>query len=222
MTALPGGLTTRVQTQINRAIQEEIFADPSLKACVVARLEALVEEAPLDPSQQDALIEGLDRIVRDALSQLMLTRTASADITNTLLSTAAGALAFKKFTPGGFGIGLLLAAIWVQEQARRDFFLGDTLGGWYYHVFPPKPDAFEQAVGIALVMMLLSVVASFSGLLTDPFQAHTRLHQFRLRRMLNRMERDLIQKSASSFKPIDPYIARILELFDTLKAQISF
>lgn len=215
---VPSGMTTRVQQRVNQHIKTSLLNPAELKQEIIDQLSQL----PQPNAQSDTeLLEHLDTIVSEVMSQLMLTRTASADIANTLFSTAFGALIFKKFTPGGFGIGLLIAAYWVKEKAKQNFFLGATIGGWYYAIFPPKVGWLENTVGIAIAMLILATIASFSGLVTDPVQAWLRLHHRRLHKMLNQLEGDLANRRSSQFKTLDPYVARILELFDTVKSQIS-
>lgn len=222
--ALPGGLTTQIQRYVNKHIQQQILDIDTLKQSITESLSELLEANPnndIDDNAHNKVIDELSIIVDQALNQLMLTRTASADITNTLFSTAAGAMLFKKFTPGGFGIGLLLAAYWAKTSATHSFFLGPTAGAWYYSVFTPEAGLTDQVIAIGFTMIVLAVFASFSGLVTDPIQSRLGLHQRRLRRMLNQLQQDLIHKSSSRYKPLDPYIARILELLDTVKAQVS-
>lgn len=217
---LPGGITTQVQRHVNQLIQNELFSSAELRRQLIDAVES-VPSNTRQPDDQAEIVKGLEDIIDDAMAQLMLTRTAAADIGNTLISTAIGALAFKKFTPGGFGIGLVLATLWVRERAESTFIFGEHLGGWYYRMFPQKPEWFEQAIAVTLVMLVLSVFASLSGLIGDPLQAITGLHQRRLRRMMNQMERDMLTSHGSQFRPLDPYVARILELFDTVKAQLT-
>lgn len=225
---LPGGLTTRVQQKVNALVAKELVDGEGLREAVLKEVEALSvapESILLTVSHTQARNpweDKLEEIIDQSLKQLMLTRTASADITNTLASTAVGALAFNKFTPGGFGLGIILATLWVKFRAEKNFFLGDTIGSWYYGVFPPKPSLLETSAGILIVMMILALVASFSGLVSDPIQAKTGMHKNRLNKMLRQLEKDAVEKANSRFKPLDPYVARILELFDTLKSQLSF
>ncbi|WP_053980802.1 DUF6635 family protein [Marinagarivorans algicola] len=170
-------------------------------------------------AQRQKIIQAIDPITTQALEQYAITRTASADITNTLISTIAGALAFKKFTPGGLGLGIIVAALSAKHQQTQTFILGSTLGGYYYEIFPPSPSAALIITCSFGVMCTLAVVASFSGLITDPIQYYTRLHHYRLRKLITHLERDFIQQNSSSFKPKDQYIARIMDIFDTLKTQ---
>lgn len=218
--AIPTGLTTQVQRHVNERIRAELLSREELKQEVLAELSAALETNDGTTGHSDKLVH-LETIVDEALSQLILTRTASADIANTLFSTAFGAMIFKKFTPGGFGIGLLIAAYYATESAKQSFVFGPTLGGIYYSLFPPQASWIENTAGVALAMLILATVASFSGLITDPVQSWLGLHRMRLNKMLRKLEMDLIKKTSSSFKPLDPYIARILELFDTFKAQIN-
>ncbi len=215
---MPGGFTTRVQSHVNELVKAELIDEEAMGDFLTQRLQRALPNAY--ETERIDNHNRLEIIVKDALSQLMLTRTASADISNTLLSTAMGALLFKKFTPGGIGIGFVLAAVWAQEHAARNFFLGDWAGKWFYTLFPPSPGLIEQVIAVFLVMLMLSVFASFSGLLTDPVQAHLGLHSRRLRKMLRQLEQDMLARSKSRFKPLDPYVARILEIFDLLKAQL--
>lgn len=229
-TQLPGGLTTQVQKHINQLIRTDLLNVKSLQHSISHKLfEELQSElhcAPTTPPSSThtpqevlALEHKIEMIVSDALEQLMLARTASADISNTLFSTFLGAVAFKKFTPGSIGIGFLLATYWASTQAKKNFFLGEHIGHIYYSIVPPSPSLYTISIGIFMVMLILAVIASLSGLLTDPLQTHLRLHQRRLRKMLKQLEHDMIRNSRGSFRPLDPYIARILELLDALKVQ---
>jgi len=218
---LPGGLTTRVQSYVNQKVELDLVCKDGLKRAMLSEVESLSISKPNSIEKQNEQEKQLEDIVEQSLKQLMLTRTASADISNTLFSTAIGALAFKKFTPGGFGLGIILASLWVKFKAEKSFFLGDTMGSWYYAVFPPKPDPIEITLSVLCVMLLLAIVASFSGLATDPIQARIGIHKKRLNTLLKQLEKDLVDKASNRFKPLDPYIARILELFDTFKSQIS-
>ena len=218
--ALPIGFCTTVQREINNKYLNSLINRDAITQAITLRLEQIPSNAEAQHQLQQLHCE-LTSIVNDALEQLILSRTAHADIGNTLFSTALGALAFKKFTPGGFGLGLILAAFWVRKRAEDEFWLGETLGTWYYALLPPQPDTSEQAIGVIAVLLLLAVIASFSGLFIDPLLTITGSHQRRLKRLLKTLHHDLLHRCGNQYRTLDPYIARILELIDTIKAQLS-
>lgn len=165
-------------------------------------------------------IAAIDSIVHDALEQYRITRTASADIGNSLLSTIVGAFAFQKFTPGGIAIGLAIAGWLSNYWAVDSFFLGNWAGGLYYSIFPPAPSAGLNIASIAAVLACLAVIASFSGLITDPIQTLTGLHRKRLEKMLIKLEKDFLDNKVGGFRPKDQFVARILEVVDAAKVQL--
>ncbi len=67
-------------------------------------------------------------------------------------------------------------------------------------------------------MMLLAAVAALSGIMTDPVQARMGLHQRRLRKMLDHLERDFINRTRNGFRPKDQFVARILDAFDMIRS----
>ena len=219
----PTGFTTKVQKQMVENINRELLGntpevcDNEFHQYLIAELTTLANSR--DNINTQAFINTIDPILNEALAQYAITRTASADITNTALSTALGALMLKKFTPGGLGFGLLIAAFVAKGQYSRDFIFGETLGNYYYALFPPSPSLALIAGCTLGVMCILAVLASFSGLLSDPIQYHTRLHHYRLKKFINHLERDFTARSETTFKPKDQYLARIMEVLDTFKTQ---
>lgn len=193
---LPSGLATQVQRYVQDRIERELLA--------------------LGRSSDDPEVT---RVGRLALDRYASTRTASADIGNSLVSTLAGAVALKQFTPGGIAIGLLLGGWLAQRSAAADFFLGETVGSWYYGLFPPDPTLPQQLMGVLLVLVVLAIFAALSGLLTDPLQSRFGLHQHRINRMLEKLEADLasLDTERSSYRPPDPYLARLLEAIDAVR-----
>lgn len=219
---VPAGFTTQVQQHISNLIQVELLnKGPTghlLEDYLVEALEAVYARhtcEPVDHRQFSTLIEPL---VTDALNQYRITRTASADITNSLSCTVLGAFAFQKFTPGGIGLGVVLASLLAKTLAARDFILGETIGGWYYSVFPPEPSLATTAGVMVAVMAALAAVAALSGVITDPIQAAVGLHRRRLNKMLDHLERDVSLNTQGGFRPKDQYVARILDTFDMIRS----
>lgn len=222
MEKLPAGITTKVQRNINALIQAELLDIERLHGHIDNHLLPLAQQLIGPDLDKDALRRQLDHIVDDALKQLMQSRTAAADISNTVFTAMVGALVFKKFTPGGIGVGLIGAALYVKLRAQQTFFLGSTIGGLYYSVFPPAATTQENLIAIFIVMLFLSIVATFSGLITDPLQAIFGVHRRRLTKMMGKLESSLLDNKNNKFKTLDPYLARILDLFDTVKSHVGF
>lgn len=218
----PAGFTTRVQTHIGELVLHDLLqhgqSKMSLSWFIAEELRGVYQQQEMSSANSVNFHARMEPIVEEALTQYRITRTASADITNTLSCTVLGAFAFQKFTPGGIGIALILATIVSTKLAASDFFLGETLGNLYYSVFPPSPSIGVMMLTIAGVLSLLSACAALSGVISDPFQAATGLHRYRLNKMLSHMERDMLRKSSNSFRPKDQYVARIMECFDLIRA----
>lgn len=219
---VPAGLTTRVQRHISDLIQVELLNDRQqgslLERYLVVALEAVYarhNREPVDHRQFRRLIEPL---FADTLSQYRVTRTASADITSNLSCAVLGAFAFQKFTPGGIGLGLVLASMLAKTLAARDFILGETLGHWYYGWFPPEPSLATTAGVMIAVMAALAAFAALSGVLFDPVQAAVGLHRRRLHKLLDHLQRDLTLSTQSSFRPKDQFVARVLDAFDMIRS----
>jgi hypothetical protein len=194
--AIPAGLPTRVQRHVDARIRSEILCLPGSTSTPLHSLSSAT------------------------LRHYGATRTAAADIGNSLGSTVLGAVALKQFTPGGIALGLLLSAWLAQYAAAASFPLGETLGQWYYGLFPPQPTFLQQVAGVALTLSLLSVVAALSGLVVDPLQSRLGIHRRRLLRMLAHLEEDLHSLRASSYRPRDPLLARLLELIDAARGAL--
>lgn len=218
----PAGFTTQVQIHISDLVLRDLLrhnqSESSLSWFVAEALRELYQQQGDVGVDVAHFHRQAEPIIEDALAEYRVTRTASADITNTLSCTVLGAFAFQKFTPGGIGIGLVLASIISTQLASRDFLLGETLGSFYYSIFPPSPSLTITLITIAGVLALLSAGAALSGVISDPVQSALGLHRYRLNKMLQHMEQDMLQQSTNSFRPKDQYLARIMECFDLLRA----
>ncbi|TBW57621.1 hypothetical protein EZI54_06155 [Marinobacter halodurans] len=222
---VPAGFTTRVQQHISDLILTDLLndgrADPLLEDYVIDALEAAYSRHAGEPVDHRRFTTLMEPLVADALNQYRITRTASADITNSISCTVLGAFAFQKFTPGGIGIGVVLASMLAKFMAARDFILGETIGEWYYSWFPPEPSLATTAGVMVAVMAALAALAALSGVISDPIQAAVGIHRRRLNQLLDHLERDVKIRTQSSFHPKDPYVARILDMFDVIRSGLS-
>ena len=221
---MPAGLTTRVQQHISHLILVELLNNgqekPLLERYLLEELEAVYQRYNCEPVNHKQFKELIGPLVADTLSQYRVTRTASADISNSITCTVLGAFAFQKFTPGGIGLGVVLASMLAKTLAARDFILGETIGGWYYSVFPPEPSLATTAGVMLAVMAALAAFAALSGMIFDPIQAAVGLHRRRLHKLLDHLQRDITLHTQSSFRPKDQFVARILDTFDMIRSSL--
>ncbi len=133
LAGIPAGFTTRVQRHIASLIKQELLqygqAGKSLNDYIVQSLEEVYQcrtKTGIDHQRFQTLIAP---ILADSLIQYQVTRTAAADIGNALSCTVLGAFAFKKFTPGGIGVALVLASMLAETLAARDFILARRWAG---------------------------------------------------------------------------------------------
>ncbi|MEP1217430.1 MAG: DUF6635 family protein [Marinobacter sp.] len=219
---VPAGFTTRVQQHISHLILVDLLnngqEDPLLEDYLIEALETVYDRHTNEPVDHQRFSSLIEPLVADALSQYRVTRTASADITNSISCTVLGAFAFQKFTPGGIGLGVVLASMLAKTLAARDFILGETIGGWYYSVFPPEPSLATTASVMVAVMAALAAFAALSGVIFDPVQAAVGLHRRRLNKLLDHLQRDVSLSTQSSFRPKDQFVARVLDTFDMVRS----
>lgn len=219
---VPAGFTTRVQQHISDLILTDLLNDGQagllLEDYLIDALETVYSRHASEPVDRQRFTTLIEPLLADALSQYRITRTASADITNSISCTVLGAFAFQKFTPGGIGLGVVLASMLAKFMAARDFILGETIGGWYYSWFPPEPSLTTTAGVMVAVMAALAAIAALSGVISDPIQAATGLHRRRLNKLLDHLERDVSLSTQNSFRPKDQYVARILDMFDMIRS----
>ena len=186
------------------ALAAEILRDP--------RIASGSEDAPQSPAEQEAFRAWL----AGAASTYEGTRVSAADLTTAAVSAGVGALAFKKLTPGMLSLGPATAQVLVQHAAIAGFPLGTGAGALWYGAFPAAAPA---ALSIGLTGGLLAagaVIGAFSGVVADPIQRKLGLHQRRLRRLIDCLERELTGQGDSRFTVRDHYVARTLDVIEAL------
>lgn len=191
-----------------------------------ALAETLIAEAEVTPlllGLQRTLAErGRDPDFRAWMTQTLATytgsRVAAADLTNALLAATAGGLAFHQLTPGALSLGPLLSQAIAAKLAAGTFPLGAGLGGLFFGTFPTAAPIVLTATVTGGLLGLAALLATFSGLLTDPVQQRLGLHRRRLVRLVDALERELLEGEGRSFAVRDHYVARLLDLVDVLRA----
>jgi hypothetical protein len=225
-----------VHTAVGQELAWRLHADllelPYQSGVRIATKDALAETILADPRVVDALAPALTALgttgddpalrqrLETAMAEYARTRTAATEITTALLSLSAGALALRKLTPGAMTLGPTLAAAIVQRAAVMSFPMGGALGSLWYTLFPVAPSAVLVA-GLTGGLLAASTVASaFAGVVADPVQRQLGLHQHRLRRLLDALERQMEDPTAPGFVVHDHYVARLLDLFDVAGALV--
>jgi hypothetical protein len=208
---LPYQSGNRVTTK--DALSETILADPRVTSALEPALDVLATNGS-DPA--------LRRRLEAVMTEYGRTRLAASEITTALLSLSAGALALRKLTPGAMTLGPTLAAAITQRAAVMSFPMGGAFGSLWYSLFPVAPSAVLVA-GLTGGLFAASTVASaFAGVVADPVQRRLGLHQLRLRRMLDALERQMTEPNAPGFVVHDHYVARLMDLFDVVSAVLRF
>ena len=215
---VPGGFTTNIQTFIAEEIRGDLLAFRGMDNYSQIVIDRLAEREP--GFESDAL-ESLRPLIKAALTEYAVTRTASADITNAVSVAIIGALVWQKFTPGGFAVGLLVAIEISRMVAIDSFWLGETIGRVYYGIFPVDPSGFMQFLGILISLTLMSVFAAFSGFITDPLQSVFGLHKKRLYKMIDSIQRDYLAQTSGGYRPKDQYLARVMDSIDVIKSGLA-
>lgn len=191
------------------ALSEAILRQPPFPA-----LLAPFEQAVADQHDPEALRLWLT----DSLTHYVDSRSHAAELANAMIASAVGAMLFKQWTPGAASLGPLLA----QAVAQKTAPLWLPFGGKLIGLLPASLAASAPVVATAGATLGLlgigALLASFSGIVTDPIQARVGLHHYRLRRLVNRMERSLLGQEAAAYTLPDRYAARLFDVLDLARS----
>ena len=185
-----------LRTEVGREIEWRMFSEllelPVRQNGRDFRRDALAEEilgdARLSAHLQGLLAENADLLrraqVRDkleaALSAYTDTRAAATELASAFVLMGTGAATLQKLTPSVLSFGPALATAAAQQAAIAGFPLGTALGGVWYGAFPAQPAIWMVASTTAGMLLLLSCIAAFTGVIADPVQRRLGLHHRRL------------------------------------------
>jgi hypothetical protein len=190
---------------------------------LASQLQSVLLDLPERPDNSDsATRREIASLARQPAQLYIQTRNVAADITAGTIAAILGLMLFSQFTPGSISAGSLLAKQLAKQQAIGDFLLGEHLGELYYNLFPVSPSLGMVAVSLLIIMSVIAVVAAFSGIIHDPIQSATGIHQRRLKQMLNAIEVSAGDGTDRGYRPKDTFVGRIYDLLDWIKGIISF
>ncbi len=189
------------------ALMKAILDDEALQNVFNNELDAFVANHPDARYSQEELLR--------KFTEYAAARTATAD-----LASNAALLLYTKITMGTAAFGSLsagtaLASSVAQSTAITEFWAGSFLGGLYYsHVGVTASLRLIIAMTL-LVAVVLAILATFSGIITDPIQAKLGIHHHRLNKMLDSLENDLL-RNENNFTLKEKYAGRLFDLLDIL------
>lgn len=230
---LPRGFETSVQKEVTWLIYTELLEVPFTQGERTSTKDVLLEEI-LNQSEIAMLFDEQllkikkksgDPIFRsrleDNLREYASSRTAAADLAGTIITLSVGAALFKQMTPGAMATGTAVATALAHQTAVSSFVLGSTLGSLWYSIFPVSASMGLIVATTGTIMAAMSIVTSFAGVITDPIQRKLGIHQRRLRKFIDCIEKELKGTGKSKFAIKDRYVARVFDILDVLKTAAS-
>jgi hypothetical protein len=173
-------------------------------------------------AEQHPIRDHLRSLAQEPVRIYVQTRNVAADLTAGTFAAIAGILLLHQFTPGSISAGSALANTVAVHRAVAEFPLGETLGQLFYTMVPATPPAWMLAVTFLAVMVVIGVTAAFAGLVHDPLQAATGIHQRRLHRLLDAIEASAVGEAAHGYRPRDTFIGRVYDAIDWIKGLFPF
>ncbi len=229
MQKVPAGFKTSVQKEINSLIFTQLLELPDGqgrgKNVTDALLAEILDQPEVKSLFQDQLAlimsqsqqKGFRASLEQRLKEYSLSRNAVSELAGNIIALASGAGMMGKMTPGGISFGTVLAATIAQQSAISGFFMGPTLGGLYYGIFPASASMGLAVASTSTVLATLAIFSAFSGIITDPLQARLGIHEKRLNRLVDSLENTLMDKGDSDLKLRGKYLARVFDLLDLIK-----
>lgn len=228
LTSLPAGFSTDVEKEVSWRIhtqllelpyqqQDRVFTDNRLLAMILED-ESLLALFDDSLNALAALVndkQGKEKLA-DNLTAYVDSRKAAAELSAAMISMATGYVANKSINFGAMGLGNALAASIAHSAAASNFILGNTLGSLYYSVFSATASKTTLVLSTGGVAIVLGMVSSYTGVLTDPLQKSLGWHQKKLHKLIDGLELQFLSDSSESIQFKDGYVARVLDIADAL------
>jgi Family of unknown function (DUF6635) len=226
---IPRGMPTVLQQELRWLLYTELLELPYVQEGRVSHRDALMESILAEPEIAalcDAYLTHLHSLAdrpafRAALERHLAeygkTRGAVSELAGSLLHLAAGYAALSKATPGALSAGTAAATAIAQHLAIAHFWLGATVGAWYYAVFPVAASAGLVAATTGALLAAGGVVTALAWIILDPLLATTGLHRRRLDRFVTALGAELRGGRGGAYRVRDHYIARVFDVLELLR-----
>ena len=223
-------LRTSLARRVEWLFCTELLQLPCRIGDCIATRDSLAETILAEPQVQEPLRVALETIGRRGddpefrqqlertMAEYAVSRGAAAEIATALMSLGAGAVTLGKLTPGAVSFAPMLASVVAQQAAISSFPLGAGIGSLWYGWFPVVPSPLLLFGFSSGLLTVGSVLSAFAGVVTDPIQRRLGLHQRRLLRMIDAMERQMLDPAAPGYVVYDRYVARLVDLLDLCTA----
>jgi hypothetical protein len=227
---VPRGIPTVLHKELQWLIYTELLELPYAQEGRASHRDALLEHILADPRIAALCEEYLTKLQSVAdrpafraalerhLEEYSKTRGAVSELAGSLLNLAAGYAALSKATPGALSAGTAAATAIAQHIAIANFWLGATVGSWYYAVFPISASAGLVAATTGAMLAAVGVLTALAWIVIDPLLATTGIHRRRLDRFVTALGEELRGGRRGEYRVRDHYIARVFDVLETLRA----
>ena len=229
---LPSGWETDVQKEITWLIYTEFLEIPYRQGQRESTKDALFEEILRDSDLNAILAEYLDKLKQKStepefrqnlernLQEYTTSRIAVSELANSLITLSVNLAAFQKATPGALTSGSALAGVLAEKIAISQFWLGPTIGAWYYGIFPASASTGLVVATTGSLLAGLALLSTLTGIITDPLQVKLGLHQKRLSKFVDALHVELTGSEKGDYRLKEHYIARVFDIIDLLSAAL--
>jgi hypothetical protein len=227
---MPRGMPTALHQELQWLLYTELLELPYVQEGRISHRDALMEHILAEPEIAalcDPYLTHLHSVAdrpafRAALARHLeeygITRGAVSELAGSLLHLAAGYAALSTATPGALSAGTAAATAVAQHIAIAHFWLGSTVGAWYYAVFPVAASAGMVATITGTLLAAVGVVTALAWIVLDPLLATTGIHQRRLDRFVTALGEELRGGRRGEYRVRDHYIARVFDVLEILRA----
>jgi Family of unknown function (DUF6635) len=225
---IPPGLETDMDRQISWLVVTELLQLPHEHAGRKSVRDGLMEEIVKDPSLQRLLNAKLEAFegrsqapdfqtrLHAKLIEYAATRTCSADLASNAALLISSKIVLGDASFGTLSAGTAVSTAVAHSLAVSKFWLGSTIGAYYYALIPVAVSMQLRIAVTAIVAIFLAFVSTFIGILTDPIQARLGLHQRRLKKLTSSIRDDLLGKHETNFQLREKYMGRLFDVLDVL------
>jgi hypothetical protein len=226
---MPRGMPTVLHQELQWLLYTDLLELPYAQEDRASHRDALLEHILAAPGIAELCEEYLTTLhsvaerpaFRAALERHLeeygKTRGAVSELAGSLLNLAAGYVALRKATPGALSAGTATATAIAQHIAIAHFWLGSTVGTWYYAVFPVSASAGLVAATTGAMLAAVGVVTALAWIVLDPVLATTGIHRRRLDRFVTALGEEMRGGRRGEYRVRDHYIARVFDVLEMLR-----